>query len=274
MILEITLSSAAVARGFASYVATLFGLDPSALRIQLGPVALDPAAAALVLALTALLAGGTAVSSRFNMGALVDRRRRSAGRLLGGWAGARAGWPMWTRSQLRPACAPGALLLGNAAWLPPSHTRARTHRCLPPPVPGPLSCSGVRPQHRVHRVRAVRRPAAGPGRQPVALRAVRRRRRVCGRLRRLLRLCGLRLRCAAAAVLSRHPRVLARGRLHAGTAPRQAASLARPPTRPPTHPAPRHACPLSVANAAEEAKDPARDLPWGIVGSLGIATVL
>lgn len=29
-----------------------------------------------------------------------------------------------------------------------------------------------------------------------------------------------------------------------------------------------------VANAAEEAKDPAKDLPWGIVGSLGIATLL
>lgn len=33
-------------------------------------------------------------------------------------------------------------------------------------------------------------------------------------------------------------------------------------------------CPTQVANAAEEAKNPARDLPWGIVGSLGIATVL
>lgn len=29
-----------------------------------------------------------------------------------------------------------------------------------------------------------------------------------------------------------------------------------------------------VANAAEEAKNPAKDLPWGIVGSLGIATLL
>ena len=29
-----------------------------------------------------------------------------------------------------------------------------------------------------------------------------------------------------------------------------------------------------MANAAEEANDPARDLPWGIVGSLGIATLL
>lgn len=31
---------------------------------------------------------------------------------------------------------------------------------------------------------------------------------------------------------------------------------------------------LQVANAAEEAKDPANDLPWGIVGSLGVATLL
>ena len=32
--------------------------------------------------------------------------------------------------------------------------------------------------------------------------------------------------------------------------------------------------PPAVANAAEEAKDPARHLPLGIVGSLGIATAL
>lgn len=42
----------------------------------------------------------------------------------------------------------------------------------------------------------------------------------------------------------------------------------------PTHPPVNLPLPPAVANAAEEAKDPARDLPWGIVGSLGIATVL
>ncbi|KAI7841378.1 hypothetical protein COHA_004996 [Chlorella ohadii] len=65
--LETTLSSAAVARGFASYLATLIGLSASALRINAGPIQLDPAAALLVLFLTALLIKGTKESSRFNM---------------------------------------------------------------------------------------------------------------------------------------------------------------------------------------------------------------
>ncbi|PRW59844.1 transcription elongation factor SPT5-like protein 1 [Chlorella sorokiniana] len=65
--LETTLSSAAVARGFASYLATLIGLSASALRISVGPIQLDPAAALLVLLLTALLIKGTKESSLFNM---------------------------------------------------------------------------------------------------------------------------------------------------------------------------------------------------------------
>lgn len=69
MCLETTLSSAAVARGFASYLATLFGLSPSALRLSLGPVQLDFPAALLVLLLTLLLICGTHLSSKFNMGA-------------------------------------------------------------------------------------------------------------------------------------------------------------------------------------------------------------
>lgn len=68
MCLETMLSSAAVARGFASYLATLLGLQPSALRLTLGPVQLDPAAALLILLLTGLLIKGTRESSRFNMG--------------------------------------------------------------------------------------------------------------------------------------------------------------------------------------------------------------
>lgn len=65
--LETTLSSAAVARGFASYLATLIGLSASSLRIAVGPIQLDPAAALLVLFLTALLIKGTKESSLFNM---------------------------------------------------------------------------------------------------------------------------------------------------------------------------------------------------------------
>lgn len=67
MALEITLSSAAVARGFASYLATLIGLHPSALRLSVGPVQFDPVAALLVLALTAILIKGTRESSIFNI---------------------------------------------------------------------------------------------------------------------------------------------------------------------------------------------------------------
>ena len=49
---------------------TLLGLDPSSLRFGVGPVQLDPAAALLILLLTAILVKGTRESSIFNMGEL------------------------------------------------------------------------------------------------------------------------------------------------------------------------------------------------------------
>jgi hypothetical protein len=68
MLLETMLSSAAVARSFGSYLATLLGLAPSALRIIVGPVELDPAALLLLAALTALLVRGIKDSCTFNTG--------------------------------------------------------------------------------------------------------------------------------------------------------------------------------------------------------------
>lgn len=70
MILEYTFSSAAVARGASSYLATLMGWDPSALRLQVGPLALDPVALLLVLLLSVVLAKGIKESSQFNIGLL------------------------------------------------------------------------------------------------------------------------------------------------------------------------------------------------------------
>jgi amino acid transporter len=67
MCLEITLSGAAVARGFASYLATLLGMQPSALRIPVGPVQLDPTAVLLIAVLTAILMKGPRESSIFNI---------------------------------------------------------------------------------------------------------------------------------------------------------------------------------------------------------------
>ena len=76
--LELTIAAAAVARGWTSYVATLFHASPDALRIRVGPtggdgeraaeasVELDLAAAALVALVTALLAYGAKESARFN----------------------------------------------------------------------------------------------------------------------------------------------------------------------------------------------------------------
>lgn len=112
MCLEITLSAAAVARGFASYLATLFGLAPSALRVSVGPVQLDPAAVLLIALLTAILIKGTRESSLFNIGA-------GAGRRL--WR--------WLAPLLAPLHSPGASL--------PASETCRAHRhawpscCLP-----------------------------------------------------------------------------------------------------------------------------------------------
>eukprot|EP00887_Chlorella_sp_A99_P006516 scaffold3.g6516.t1 len=66
MCLETTLSSAAVARGFASYLATLCGLKPADVRIQLGPLEIDFTALFLIAMLTAILSKGTKESARFN----------------------------------------------------------------------------------------------------------------------------------------------------------------------------------------------------------------
>ena len=72
--LELTIAAAAVARGWTSYVATLFHASPDALRIRVGHSGggtddaseLDFAAAALVALVTALLAYGMKETARFN----------------------------------------------------------------------------------------------------------------------------------------------------------------------------------------------------------------
>jgi APA family basic amino acid/polyamine antiporter len=61
--MEYTLSSAAVARGFSSYLATLIGLKPTFFVVHAGRVNLD----FLVAALSCVLAIGTKHSSRFNI---------------------------------------------------------------------------------------------------------------------------------------------------------------------------------------------------------------
>lgn len=66
--MEYTLSSAAVARGFSSYLATLAGQDPTFFIVNAGPVDLDFLALGLVAALTGVLAYGTKQSARFNIG--------------------------------------------------------------------------------------------------------------------------------------------------------------------------------------------------------------
>ena len=66
--LELTISAAAVARGWTSYVATLFHAPPDALRVHLadGRVSLDLPAAALVILVSALLILGARETARFN----------------------------------------------------------------------------------------------------------------------------------------------------------------------------------------------------------------
>ncbi|CAG9462064.1 unnamed protein product [Pedinophyceae sp. YPF-701] len=68
MVLEYTFSSAAVARGFTSYLATLLGLAPDDLRIDIGFTELDPLAFLAVVGLCYLLARGTKDSKNFNWG--------------------------------------------------------------------------------------------------------------------------------------------------------------------------------------------------------------
>ena len=64
--LELTISAAAVARGWTSYVCTLFRADPDALRVRLGGILLDVPAALLVAAVTVMLARGMRNTARFN----------------------------------------------------------------------------------------------------------------------------------------------------------------------------------------------------------------
>ena len=66
--LELTISAAAVARGWTSYVATLFHAPPDALRLDLadGRLRLDLPAAALVVFISALLILGARETARFN----------------------------------------------------------------------------------------------------------------------------------------------------------------------------------------------------------------
>jgi len=91
MVLEYTLSAAAVARGFRAYGATLLGFGPEAGLVRAGPLALVFCALGLVAALSALLALSTADSAAFNSGA------RAAGApvtlLLMGGEGRREGTP-------------------------------------------------------------------------------------------------------------------------------------------------------------------------------------
>lgn len=69
LIMEYTLSSAAVARGFSSYLATLVGFkDATKFIVHAGVADMDFLAAALVGGLTAMLAYGTKQSARFNTG--------------------------------------------------------------------------------------------------------------------------------------------------------------------------------------------------------------
>jgi APA family basic amino acid/polyamine antiporter len=51
LILEYTLSAAAVAKGFTAYAAALCGFPLAAVRLTAGPLALDPLALLAVLAL-------------------------------------------------------------------------------------------------------------------------------------------------------------------------------------------------------------------------------
>lgn len=67
LILEYTLSAAAIARGFSSYLSTLFGMHPTALITNLGPIPLDFTALLVIGLLCAILAYGIEESSKFNM---------------------------------------------------------------------------------------------------------------------------------------------------------------------------------------------------------------
>ena len=66
LVLEYTLSVAAVGRGVTSYASTMFGFTPDQWRVSLGPLSLDFPGLFVVAAVTGLLCYGTKESSRFN----------------------------------------------------------------------------------------------------------------------------------------------------------------------------------------------------------------
>ena len=64
--LEYTLSSAAVGRGFTSYTSTMLGMEPEVWLLNVGPFNLDVCGFVIVLIIAAMLAYGTKESARFN----------------------------------------------------------------------------------------------------------------------------------------------------------------------------------------------------------------
>lgn len=67
LVLEYTLSSAAVARGWTSYAAEAMQMSPDSLRVSIGIFDLDFVAPTLILALSALLAKGIREGATFNL---------------------------------------------------------------------------------------------------------------------------------------------------------------------------------------------------------------
>jgi len=67
LVLEFTISAAAVARGWTSYAATMMGMDSEALRFGPSGLRIDLLATALVLGQSALLSWGIKESSNFNI---------------------------------------------------------------------------------------------------------------------------------------------------------------------------------------------------------------
>ena len=78
-LMEYTLAAAAVARACSSYASTLFGLDPTAMRISMGSVKqfeLNIFACGAVILLSLLLMHGTRTGTQFNIIVTLVRRDR------------------------------------------------------------------------------------------------------------------------------------------------------------------------------------------------------
>lgn len=67
LILEYTLSAAAVAKGFTAYLAALVGFSSASVRWDYGVIQIDPIALAAVLLLSLILVKGMVESSWFNI---------------------------------------------------------------------------------------------------------------------------------------------------------------------------------------------------------------